>query len=224
MIKKLIVLCMVLGSCAMLRAADTVMDRVTLSRSSAMPYLAAVKRVVVPTCGMPFNLFVQGCCGPQLLSIADKHADSALKQFFAYKQHLGFSKIAQELEAALQPTFNALCMFLRGDKMLIAYKGPETKALLLFHDGNMKQITSNSSTEVSLLKLPYAATYKGIVFLRGMSLTNERVAGIVNTLHSITINPELIAQDLVNADMGDAVAAAYLDYELLRKIDADAKG
>lgn len=202
----------------LLHAADSVTDRVSLQLLSApKPYLAGVKRVVVPTSGMPFNLYAQDYAnGSQLLSIADKHADNALEQLEKIvEQDVAFDAIEQELKTTMQSTFNALCVLRRGNDMLIVCKGTATKVFLLLHDGRTYQLAFGLTSEANVLRLPYAATYKGVAFLRGMSLNDERVASIVNS--SIIPDPELIAQELVGADMGHAVAAAYLDYSLLTK-------
>lgn len=201
--------------------ADTVTDHVALcspSLQDAIPYFAAVKRVVSPSVGMPFNLSakgrVGGFVGQQLLSIADKQADNAIADLHAHSacdEH----GIEQELEEAVKETFDALCIFLSGKDMLIAHRGSASKALLLKSDDTVASITAAGDSATSLIRLPYAQGHKGVALLRGMSLTDERVAQIVTTSCTITPNPQVIAQALVDADAGDAVAAAYLDYNLL---------
>lgn len=236
MLKKMIIVLMLIGS-GMLNAASERADSVTQSIAlhpsllpDAMPYLAAVKRVATPSRGMPFNLFAQECFGgfmdQQLLSIADKQADRAvaeLEKLVARSAKCDDEAIEQELETAVRETFNALCIFLLGKDMHIAHRGPASKAILLRHDGTVEHIIGDAGSGTNLTRLPYASAFKGVAFLRGMSLTDERVAQIINTSCTITPNPQVIAQALVDADAGDAVAAAYLDYGLLDAMHKNAQ-
>lgn len=164
----------------------------------------------------------------QLLFITDKKSGSLSQE--VERLETALTKLPQEhtdtdieviLKNAADSTAHALYVLVNDKRIVMSHKGVKSKALVILREGMPATITEDACDESAIKRLAYMASYKGVVFMRDMSLTDAQINEIVTTtLMQENKTPRDVAKALVNADNGESVAAAYFDYDIFNKDQA----
>lgn len=221
MLKKMITLCMLMSGCAHLHAAAQSDSTGSLSR---VPYFGAAYRMVDNgSAHYPFQVHgTNESTNQHLFFIADTLGDVHTRMAAVQKKLANLPKGHTEsdveaiLKSATQNVAQALFVLVDAKQVVISRKGLDSKALLVLREGPLLEIGYNTLERIVARMGQPIPAYKGIVFTRGVSRSDEDVnETIKTTLAQEGATPTDVARAIVQAESGESVAAAFLDYDKL---------
>lgn len=216
--KSIIVYALIVGSGSIYAAAGDCDDRE--GSHTIAPHLGTYERKKWPSASRePFSVYGDGSFNSlahqQLLFIGDESLSGWYERVVQLKK--GFKRLGKEhadgdVVAMLKSVAyedDALLVFFNGTRMAISYKGVATRALLIKRDGAPERLMGDACVNMGVCN--------GVVFMRGMMRTDEQINETVQTvLAQKKKTPCDVAEALVNAENGECVAAAFLDYDILK--------